>query len=67
MNTCLSKILLLWVVFQFSHSVGVESSAVRLKTCVITVRIKKRSGKSVLNSIEVLISRALIDWYISYD
>ena len=60
--------------------IGVMSSAVRLKICVITTGIKnyksimkKKHDKLVLltisklNSIEVLISKALIDSNISHD
>ena len=54
--------------------------AVELKTCVVTARIKKYvmikkkkhdkiilPAKSKLNSVEVLISKALIDSDISHD
>ena len=54
--------------------------AVELKTCVVTARIKKYvmikkkkhdkiilPAKSKLNSVEVLISKALIDSNISHD
>ena len=60
--------------------IGVMSSAVRLKICVITTGIKnyksimkKKHDKLVLltisklNSIEVLISKALIDSNVSHD
>ena len=63
--------------------IGVTSSAIRLKICVITAGIqkciliikkkKKKHNKKVLlakrklNSIEVLISMALIDSLISHD
>ena len=62
--------------------VGIRNSAVGLKICVITAEIKKSITaiinkskktqlffltKSKLNSIEVLISKALIDSYISHD
>ena len=62
---------------------SVASCAVGLNICAITAEIKKyRSitkkkkkkhdkivllGKSKLNSIEIQISKALIDWYISHD
>ena len=62
--------------------VGITSSAVGLKMCVITAGIKKYrsiiiekkknhdkivlSGKDKLNTIEVLISKALINSYISH-
>ena len=64
-------------------SIGITSSAVGLKTCAITAGIKKYKSiikkkkkkrdkiilltKSKLNSIEVLISKALISSTISYD
>ena len=60
---------------------GITSSAVGIKICVITARIKKYKsiikktkkkhdkivvlGKDNLNTIEVLISKSLIDSYIS--
>ena len=63
--------------------VGITSSAVGLKVCVITARIKKCNSiikkkkkkhekivllaKSKLNSREVLISEVFIDSYISHD
>ena len=63
--------------------IGITSSAMRLKICVITAGIKnyksiiktkkKKHGKilllakSKLNSVEVLISKALIDSNISHD
>ena len=59
------------------------SYAVGLKICVITARIKRYKSiikkknkkhdtivlqrKSKLNTIEILISKVLIDWYISHD
>ena len=62
--------------------VGITSSAVGIKICSVTVRIKKCESiikkkkkkhdkivllaKSKLNGIDVLISKALIDSYISY-
>ena len=62
---------------------GIASSAVGLKICVITAEIKKYKSiikkkkkkhnkivlvaKTELNTIEVLISKALIDSYINYD
>ena len=62
---------------------GVASSSVGIKLCAITGKIKKykslrkkkskkhdkvvQLGKDKLNPIEVLISKALIDSYISYD
>ena len=45
---------------------GITSSALGLKICVITDRIILLA-KSKLNSIEILISKALIDFSISYD
>ena len=64
-------------------SIGIRSSAIGVKICVITVGIKKYKSitkkkrkkhdkivllaKSKLNSIEVLISKALIDSNISHD
>ena len=64
-------------------TVGVISSAIRLKICVITSEIKRKKsiikkkrkkhdkivllGKSQLNRIEVLMSKALIDSNISHD
>ena len=64
-------------------SIKISSSAVGLKICAITSEIKKYKrvinkknnkhdkivllAKTELNSIEVLISRALIDSYISHD
>ena len=63
--------------------IGITSSAIGLKICVITAEIKKHKSinkknkkendkiislaKSKLNSIEVLISKALIDSDISHD
>ena len=63
--------------------IGITSSAIRLKVCVITAGIKKYESiskkkrkkhnkmlflaKSKLNSIEVLISKALNDSNISHD
>ena len=63
--------------------IGITSSAIGLKICAITARIKKYKSiikkkkkkhdkivllaKSKLNSIEVLISKDLIDSVISYD
>ena len=63
--------------------VGITDSAVGTKICAITARIKKYKsiikkkkekhdnivllGKYKLNTIEVLISEALIDSYISHD
>ena len=64
-------------------SVGITSSAVGINICAITAEIKKYKsiikekkkkhdkivllGKHKLNTIEVLISKALIDSYISHD
>ena len=63
--------------------VGIRSSAVEINICIIIVVIKKYkslikkkkikhvkivlSGKDKLNTIEVLISKSLIDSYISHD
>ena len=63
--------------------IGITSSAIRFKICIITVGIKKYKliikkkkkkhdkivflAKSKLNSIEVLISKALIDSVISHE
>ena len=63
--------------------IGITSSAIELKICVITAGIKKYQSiikkkkkkhdkvvllvKSKLNRIEVLISKALIDSVISHD
>ena len=63
--------------------IGITSSGVGLKICAINTRIKKCKsivkkkkkkhdkivliGKNELNTIEVLISKALIDSYISHD
>ena len=63
--------------------IGITSSEIELKICVITAGIKKYKSiikkkkkkhdriillaKSKLNSIEILISKALIDFSISYD
>ena len=62
--------------------VGIVSSAVGIKLCVITAGIKKYKSiikkkkkhdkilvlrKDKLNTIDVLISKALIDSYISHD
>ena len=62
--------------------VGITSSAVGIKTCAITAKTKKYKsiikkkkkhdkivllGKDKLNTIEVLISKALIDSYLSHD
>ena len=62
---------------------GITTSAIGLKTCAITVGIKKYKsiikkkkkkhnkivllGKIKVNSIEVLISKVLVDLYISHD
>ena len=61
-------------------SIGIKSSAIRLKICAITAVTKKYKSvikkkkrcmilleKSKLNSIEVLISKVLIDSSISHD
>ena len=64
-------------------SIGIESSAVGLKICAITARIQKYESiimekrkkcnkmvllaKTKLNNIEVLISRDLVESYISHD
>ena len=64
-------------------SLGIARSAEGIKVCAITARIKKYKsiikkkkkmhdkialfGKDELNTNEVLISKALIDWYISPD
>ena len=64
-------------------SIGITSSAIELKICGITAGIKKYKSiikkkkkkhdkilllvKDNLNSIEFLISKALIDWNISHD
>ena len=63
--------------------VGITSSAVRIKICAITAWIKKDKsiikkkkkkhdkivllGKDKLNTIEILISKALINSYVSHD
>ena len=63
--------------------IGITSSAIGLKICAITGRIKKYKSiikkknkkhdkivflaKSILNSMEVLISKVLIDSVISHD
>ena len=63
--------------------VGITSSAVELKICAITAGIKKYKsiikkrkkkydeimllGKTTLNAVEVVISKALINWCISHD
>ena len=56
--------------------IGITSSAIGLKICLITARIKTYksiyniivlSAKSKLNSMEILVSRALIDSVISHD
>ena len=63
--------------------IGITSSTVGLKICAITAGIKKYKwiikrkckkhdkivlfGKSKLDTVEVLISKSLINWYISYD
>ena len=63
--------------------VGIRSSAIGIKICAITAKIKKYGsiikkkkkkhdkivllGKDKLNTIEVLISKSLIDSYISHD
>ena len=72
-----------WMRFHFCIPIGIASSAVGLKTCVITAAIKKYKSiikkkknkhdkivllaKSKFNSIEVLTSKALIDSNISHD
>ena len=47
--------------------ISVTSSAVGLRTCVITARIKK--FKSIIKEeiMDFLISKALIDFYINHD
>ena len=63
--------------------IGIKSSAIGLKICAIAAGIKKCKpiikkhkkkqykiallAKSKLNNLEVLISKALIDWNISHD
>ena len=63
--------------------IGITSSAVEIKICAITAGIKKYKsifkkrktkhdkivllGKDKLYSIEFIISKAFIDWYISHD
>ena len=63
--------------------IGITSSVIGLKVCAITSEIKKNKsilknkkkkhykivllGKDKLNTIEVLISKTLIDSYISYN
>ena len=60
----------------FCVPVGIKSSAVGIKICAITSEGKEKKkkhdktvllGKDKLNTIEVLISRALIVSYISHD
>ena len=67
----------------FDIPIGITSSAIGLKICAITAGIKKYKSiimekkkkhdkivllaKSKLNSIEVLVSKALIDLVISHD
>ena len=65
----------------FVISIGIMSSAIELKICVITAEIKRYVSKkkkkkhdrivllakSKLNSMEVLISKVLIDSNISHD
>ena len=57
--------------FLIKIPIGITSSAFGWTICVITARIKKHEktvllAKSVLNSIDVLISKALIDSVISH-
>ena len=63
--------------------IGIASSVVRFKICVITVGIRKYKliikkkrkkhnkivwlAKSYLNTIDVLISKDLIEWHITHD
>ena len=63
--------------------IGITSSAVEIKICAITAGIKKHKsifkkrktkhdkivllGKDKLCSIEFIISKAFIDWYLSHD
>ena len=54
--------------------VGIATSAVGIKMCKSVIKKKKKKhnkilllGKTKLNTIEVLISKALIDWYIRHD
>ena len=73
----ISKITECVSIFDFASLVGIPigiaSSTIGLKICVITAGIKKyksiikKKKKSELNSIEVLISKALIDSNISYN
>ena len=62
----------------FGIPIGIESSAVGLKVCIINAEIKKYKSifkktkawllaKNMLNTIEILISENLIDSYISHD
>ena len=72
-----------WFGSLVSIPIGITSSAVGLRSCVITAAIKKRKSiikkkkrkhdevvllaESKLNSIEVLISKASVDSVISHD
>ena len=89
LNTCSRQRQELLVAFQYyicfisAIPIGITSAAVGIKTCVITVGIKKyksiikkkktKYGKIVFlrkdkwNTIEVRISKALIDLHISHD
>ena len=65
----------------FGIPIGITGSAIGLKICAIAAGIKKYKSvikkkkydktvllaKSKLNSIEILISKAWIDWVISHD
>ena len=62
----------------FGIPIGIESSAVGLKVCIINAEIKKYKSifkktkawllaKNMLNTIEILTSQNLIDSYISHD
>ena len=62
----------------FGIPIGIESSAVGLKFCIINAEIKKYKSifkktkawllaKNMLNTIEILTSQNLIDSYISHD
>ena len=82
-STVTGCILIFAFAFLLSIPIGIASSAIGLKICAITARIKqynsiikkkkKKHGKVVLlaksklYSIEVLISKTLMDSVISYD
>ena len=72
LNTCLFQFQQLLVVFQFLHLLHTITPGIEKCKSIIKKKKKKHDkivlvGKNKLNTIEVLISKALIDSYISHD